>query len=120
MTDFLKRRQEMIDKARIDNPDLAKQLEQRHTGKSTAMAMGYISHAMLHPEEHVELIDHWGDTFESNKHLAKIVEDIITALGLQGLYLNIKGRKRHYSLVYSLDPKGEVIFNSKMGKKLYR
>lgn len=110
----------MIEKARLSNPDTAKELEQRMTGRSTAMAMGHISYAMLHPEEHVELIDHHGETLDNNKHMAKLVEDIIINLGLQGLYLNHHGRKRHYSLIYSLDPKGEIIFNSKMGKKLYR
>lgn len=58
----------------------------RATGRSTSQALGYISSAIRNPDKPIRLIDHWGTT-GAHDCLADMVVDIISKLGLRGLYV---------------------------------
>jgi hypothetical protein len=59
----------------------------RRTGRSTAYAFRLISEAILHPDQPIRIIDHYG-THETNKMLSQMIMNIIEQTGLNYLEIN--------------------------------
>lgn len=62
--------------------------ETRYSGRSTALALNYISQAILHPYTPVKVIDHESvkgvrASVQMNTRLVRIIQDMIATLKLQ-------------------------------------
>lgn len=73
-------------------------LEERRTGKSTALALKYLSEAIQNPGTMVTIKDHLSESL-NDKYLGDLIKDISDRLGLQDVQVGVveyPSKKRAY------------------------
>ena len=64
----------------------------RQSGRSTALALRYISDAIEHPRAPIRIKDHH-DSIEADRHLAELVKMMIFKLELKHMYVCVQLRE---------------------------
>lgn len=90
-------------------PYLEKHPEIRHycTGRSTVIALQTIARALSNPGARVAIIDHHG-TIESNKCLARMVQDLIERLEFEGFYIRLVDLSLTFELPFPFEQKDKA------------
>lgn len=64
----------------------------RGSGRSTALALRYISDAIEHPRTPIKIKDHH-DSIEADRHLAELVKKMVFKLELKHMYVWVQLRE---------------------------
>jgi hypothetical protein len=64
----------------------------RRSGRSTGMALRYLGRAFANRPSWEQILDH-SNSCEADRHLARMIEDIVTKLELQHIEFKREGQK---------------------------
>lgn len=74
----------------------------RHTGRTTALALRIIHDAIINPHQKIDIIDHTAYR-RADKHLAHQVADMVGMLQLQHMHVDVSKREE-YTLIFERRP----------------
>ncbi len=99
---FLKNRRDYIEKVRLTDPKIAKDLETRQTGASLGLAFKFVGQALRNPGKTIHLYDYVGDEMQRlaiKRVIIPYIRELIKNNKLEGFTLNPTKQTIRYKLL---------------------